>query len=90
MGQHSISVLGIKTFAYHGCLDQEAIIGQEFEVNVHFQLDFEEAAEADDYSTSSRVTRAGRGKPRDYSPNEMVGGWFVDQGITLATALMFQ
>jgi dihydroneopterin aldolase len=48
MGQHSISVLGIKTYSYHGCLDQEALIGQEFEVNVHFLLDFEEAAETDD------------------------------------------
>lgn len=48
MGQHSISVLGIKAFAFHGCLDQEGIIGQEFEVNVHFQLDFEDAAEEDD------------------------------------------
>jgi dihydroneopterin aldolase len=42
-----ISVEGIKGYAYHGCLDEEARIGQHYVVDVHMDTNFMEAAEKD-------------------------------------------
>jgi dihydroneopterin aldolase len=34
-----ISVLGIRVYAYHGCLDEETKIGSDYEVNVIVESD---------------------------------------------------
>ena len=46
--KHRIEVNGIKMYAFHGCLPQEAEIGGNYLVDVHVQTDFSEAAERDD------------------------------------------
>lgn len=45
-----ISVVGIKGYGYHGCMDEEARIGQHYVVDVFMETDFMEAAENDDLS----------------------------------------
>ncbi len=45
-----ISVEGIKGYGYHGCMDEEARIGQQYVVDVHMDTDFMEAALEDDLS----------------------------------------
>ena len=35
----TISVLGIRVYAYHGCLDEETKIGSDYEVNVIVESD---------------------------------------------------
>lgn len=48
--KHTIEINGIKLYAFHGCLEEEAKIGQNYIVDVSFQLDFSAAAEHDDLS----------------------------------------
>lgn len=48
--QHKIYVNGIKLYAYHGCLPEEAKIGGHYLVNVVLTTDFSEAAKTDDLS----------------------------------------
>lgn len=43
-----INVEGIKVYAYHGCLEEEARIGQEYQADVYFEFDFSKAAITDD------------------------------------------
>src|SRR5688572_8525951 len=43
-----INVSGIKLHAYHGCLEEESIIGSAYLVDVLIETDFEEAAQTDD------------------------------------------
>jgi len=45
-----ILVTGIKCYAYHGCLDEESIIGSNYVVDVEIETDFEEAASTDELS----------------------------------------
>jgi 7,8-dihydroneopterin aldolase/epimerase/oxygenase len=45
-----IDVIGIKCYAYHGCLVEETKIGQEYVIDVSLWLDFSEAAQNDDLS----------------------------------------
>jgi dihydroneopterin aldolase len=45
-----IDLVGIKCYAYHGCLAEETKIGQEYVVDVSLWLDFSEAAQNDDLS----------------------------------------
>jgi dihydroneopterin aldolase len=45
---HKIIVEGIKLFAYHGCLEEEAKIGTHYSVDVWMETDFSEAAKTDD------------------------------------------
>lgn len=45
---HKISVEGIKAYGFHGCMDEEARIGQPYIVDVHLNVDFSAAAENDD------------------------------------------
>ena len=45
-----IHVSGIKCYAYHGCLEEEAVIGGNYIVDVEIETDFEEAASTDDLS----------------------------------------
>tara|TARA_B100000282_G_scaffold217992_1_gene161607 strand:+ start:63 stop:431 length:369 start_codon:yes stop_codon:yes gene_type:complete len=44
----SISVLGIKIYAYHGCLPEETKIGSDYEVNVVVEYDIQRSTESDD------------------------------------------
>jgi dihydroneopterin aldolase len=44
----TININGIKIYAYHGCLEEEAIIGGNYIVDVKVETDFEEAAAKDD------------------------------------------
>ncbi len=48
--EHKIAVEGIKLYAYHGCLDEEAVIGGNYIVDVYLITDFTEAAKTDDLS----------------------------------------
>jgi 7,8-dihydroneopterin aldolase/epimerase/oxygenase len=43
-----INIEGIKLYAYHGCLEEEAKIGGNYIVDVHMGTDFSEAALTDD------------------------------------------
>jgi len=43
-----IAVEGINIYAYHGCLDEEGLIGGHYIVDVYMQTDFTEAAKTDD------------------------------------------
>jgi dihydroneopterin aldolase len=43
-----IQVEGIKVYAYHGCLEEEARIGCNYIVDVTIETDFSEAAKTDD------------------------------------------
>lgn len=45
---HKIAVEGIKLYAYHGCLEEEALIGGNYIVDVYMETDFTEAAKTDD------------------------------------------
>lgn len=45
-----INVTGIKLYAYHGCLEEEAIIGGNYIVDVKIETDFLRAQVEDDLS----------------------------------------
>jgi len=45
--KHNISVTGIKLYAYHGCLEEEALIGGHYIVDVSLKTDFTQAAKED-------------------------------------------
>lgn len=45
---HKINIEGIKLYAYHGCLEEEARIGGNYIVDVYITTDFTEAAKTDD------------------------------------------
>lgn len=45
---HSITIEGIKLYAYHGCLEEEARIGGNYIVDVSMITNFAEAAITDD------------------------------------------
>ena len=47
---HKILVEGIKLYAYHGCLEEEAVIGGEYIVEIVLETDFTEAAQTDNLS----------------------------------------
>lgn len=47
---NKVSVIGIKAYAYHGCLDEEAKIGNEYIIDVELTTDFKESAMKDDLS----------------------------------------
>jgi dihydroneopterin aldolase len=46
----TINIHGIEIYAFHGCMEEEAIIGGHYIVNVKIETDFEEAAIKDDLS----------------------------------------
>jgi dihydroneopterin aldolase len=48
--KHKIEVNGIKLYAFHGCLEEEARIGGHYIVDVTISTDFSLAAETDDLS----------------------------------------
>lgn len=43
-----ITIEGIKLYAFHGCLDEEAKIGANYIVDVYITTDFSKAAASDD------------------------------------------
>ena len=45
-----ILVEGIKIYAYHGCMEEEAVIGGNYIVDVTIETDFEKAAATDNLS----------------------------------------
>lgn len=45
---NKINIEGIKLYGYHGCLEEEAIIGQEYCVDIYMVTDFTEASKNDD------------------------------------------
>lgn len=46
--KHKIEVNGIQLYAFHGCLEEEARIGGNYQVDVIISTDFTEAALTDD------------------------------------------
>lgn len=46
--KHTIEVNGIKLYAFHGCLEEEARIGGHYTVDVSLTTDFTAAAREDD------------------------------------------
>lgn len=58
-----IEVEGIKLFGYHGCLDEEGLIGTDYRVNVTVWGDLSKASESDnlrdtlDYVIINRVVK---------------------------------
>lgn len=48
--KHTIIVSGIKTYAYHGCLREEGIIGGNYITDVEMVTDFNSAAHSDELS----------------------------------------
>lgn len=54
-----IEVNGIRVRAYHGCLEEEAMIGGDYIIDVHVSGSFQDAERTDDLSTTvdyGRVT----------------------------------
>ena len=47
---HKILVSGIKIYAFHGCLEEEAKIGSDYQVDVEINTDFSNAALTDNLS----------------------------------------
>ncbi len=43
-----ITLENIQLYAYHGCLEEEALIGQNYRVDVYISTDYSEAAQTDD------------------------------------------
>ncbi len=60
---HQINVTGIKCYAYHGCLEEEAKIGGHYVVDVEMITDFSAAAKSDeldktiDYCDVARIVQ---------------------------------
>jgi dihydroneopterin aldolase len=58
-----ILVEGIRCFAYHGCMDEEGVIGTDFTVDVEVEADLTVSAKSDelvdtvDYVTISRIVQ---------------------------------
>jgi len=48
MIRHTINLVGIKSYSYHGVLPEENKIGNQFETDVKIVTNFTEAAENDD------------------------------------------
>lgn len=46
----SIEVNGIRVYGYHGCMEEETMIGTWFEADVAVDYDFTESANTDDLS----------------------------------------
>lgn len=58
--KNTIEVNGIKLYAYHGCLDEEALIGGHYEVDVSITTDFSQAMKSDDLSQTICYTDINR------------------------------
>lgn len=47
---NKVNVIGIQAFAYHGCLDEEAKIGNEYIIDVELTTDFKDSVLKDELS----------------------------------------
>jgi dihydroneopterin aldolase len=47
-----IHLIGLRCFAHHGCLDEEGIIGGEFELDIRAWGDLQKASKEDDLSST--------------------------------------
>lgn len=57
MIKHTVNVIGIKTYSFHGCLPEETKIGGHYEIDVFMTTNFTEAALNDDlFQTIDYVT----------------------------------
>src|SRR4051812_39442406 len=45
-----VKISGIRCFAFHGCLEEEAVIGGNFMVDIEIETDFSQAASNDELS----------------------------------------
>lgn len=43
-----VHVNGIRVYGYHGCMDEEAAIGQEYQVDVRVHTDFGKSVQSDE------------------------------------------
>lgn len=43
-----VEVNGIDIFAYHGCMQEEAVLGGKFSVDIAIETDFSKSAESDE------------------------------------------
>ena len=43
-----VEVTGVDVFAYHGCMDEEAVLGGKFSVDVSIETDFSQSAKSDE------------------------------------------
>ena len=48
MTQNRIEVNGLRVWAHHGCMEEEAVIGQEYRVDVTLWVDLAASAASDD------------------------------------------
>lgn len=49
----TINIRGIKLYAYHGCLEEEALIGGNYVVNVVLKGDFSASTKSDDLNDTA-------------------------------------
>ena len=52
-----IRVTGISVYAHHGCLDEEAVIGSEYRIDVSLHCDLTAAAHSDDLTQTIDYVR---------------------------------
>jgi len=52
-----IAIENIQLYAYHGCLEEEALIGQNYRVDVYITTDYSEAAKTDDLNKTVDYTQ---------------------------------
>lgn len=45
--KNNILIKGIECYAYHGCMDEEALIGQLYSVDIMVDVDFEKSMQTD-------------------------------------------
>lgn len=48
--KNKISLYGIRTYAFHGCLEAEARVGAVYRTDIEMEVDFSQAAREDDLS----------------------------------------
>lgn len=53
----TLEINGIELWAYHGCLDEEAMIGGRYRVDVHFVADLAPSALTDDLALTIDYVR---------------------------------
>ncbi len=46
--KNTVQVSGIEVFAYHGCMNEEAVLGGKFSVDISIQTDFSKSAQSDE------------------------------------------
>ncbi len=49
----TINIRGIRLYAYHGCMEEESIIGGDYIVNVQLKGDFSTAAKSDNLNETA-------------------------------------